>query len=267
MMFVFDNIIGNNGFEGWGVVIDLQMGVFVFYMDGEDVFNVDYQFIIFFGGLGVNLLLSQVVVVVVNFVCFFDQYYIFFNLIGVFNGNIDGLVIYWFYMVGSGFLDVQFLFGLEVSSKVGEGMMVILSKIDFFIFWLVVCLLIFIVVGLEYVVYEINEMGIFFNDVYIFGFVIIDNFYLFIMNMIYMDDGSVEYVVVGFFVFGLLNCVFINIFNIIIGIFGVSVNVVVIFSVGILYDFVFLLEGNYIYYVFYFFSCFYQVLMGGGMVQ
>ena len=267
MMPAPDNITGNNGFEGWGVVTDPQTGVLVFYTDGEDVFNADHQPITPPGGLGANPSSSQAVAVAVNPVCPFDQYYIFSNPTGVFNGNTDGPVTYRLYTVGSGFSDVQLLPGPEASSKVGEGMTVIPSKTDPFTSWLVVRLLAPTAAGSEYVVYEINEMGISFNDVYTFGPAITDNPYSPIMNMTYTDDGSAEHVVVGFSVSGSPNRVFTNTFNTTTGTFGASANVVATFSAGTLYDLAFSPEGNYIYYASYFPSRLYQVPTAGGTAQ
>eukprot|EP00903_Cladosiphon_okamuranus_P000032 g32.t1 len=267
MMPAPNNITGNNGFEGWGVVTDPQTGALVFYTDGEDVFDADHQPVTPPGGLGANPSSSQAVAVAVNPVCPFDEYYIFSNPTGVFNGNTDGPVTYRLYTVGSGFSDVQLLPGPEASSTVGEGMTVIPSKTDPFTSWLVVRLLTPTAAGSEYVVYEINEMGISFNDVYTFGPAITDDPYSPIMNMTYTDNGSAEDVVVGFSVSGSPNRVFTNTFNTTTGTFGASANVVATFSAGTLYDLAFSPGGNYIYYASYFPSRLYQVPTAGGTAQ
>ncbi|MEO0874271.1 MAG: hypothetical protein AAFY48_06660 [Bacteroidota bacterium] len=105
------NIGNSNGFEGWGVVTDPQTGDLLFYTDGEEVFDSDHQDITPPGGLGANASSSQAVAVAVNPVCPFDQYYIFSNPTGVFNGNTSGPVTYRTYTIDQGFSAITALPG------------------------------------------------------------------------------------------------------------------------------------------------------------
>ena len=76
---------------------------------------------------------SQAEVIAVNPVCPFNQYYIFSNPTGVYNGSTSGPVTYRLYTVGGGFSPVTPLPGPHVSLRLGEGLRVITSKPDTFV--------------------------------------------------------------------------------------------------------------------------------------
>ncbi|MEO0723478.1 MAG: gliding motility-associated C-terminal domain-containing protein [Bacteroidota bacterium] len=259
------NIGNSNGFEGWGVVTDPQTGDLLFYTDGEDVFDADHQDITPSGGLGANASSSQAVAVAVNPVCPFDQYYIFSNPTGVFNGSTSGPVTYRTYTIDQGFSAITALPGPNGGLSVGEGMAVIPSRTDPFTSWLIVRLLAPTPNGSDYVVYRIDETGIAFEATYNFGPAVTDNPYSPIMNMTYVNDpSSTTGVIVGFSVSGSPNRVFINFFNTATGAFVGSAATLATFSSGTLYDLEFSPGGNYVYYASYFPSALYQVPIAGG---
>lgn len=260
-----DNISNTNGFEGWGVVTKPETGELLFYTDGEDVFDANHQDITPSGGLGANASSSQAVAIAVNPVCPFNQYYIFSNPTGVFNGgSASGPVTYRLYTVGGGFSAITPLPGANGGQSVGEGMAVISSKTDPFTSWLIVRLLDPTPTGSNYVVYRIDENGISHNATFNFGPPVTNNPYSPIMNIAYVDNGSADDVIVGFSVSGSPNRVFTNTFNTTTGSFYGAANTVATFSSGTLYDLEFSPGGNFIYYASYFPSALYQVSIDGG---
>lgn len=260
-----NNISSTNGFEGWGVVTTPETGELLFYTDGEAVFDANHQDITPSGGLGANASSSQAVAIAVNPVCPFNQYYIFSNPTGVFNGgSASGPVTYRLYTVGGGFSAVTPLPGVNGDQRVGEGMLVIPSKTDPFTYWLIVRLLDPTPNGSNYVVYRIDENGISHNATFNFGPPVTNNPYSPIMNITHVDNGSADDVIVGFSVSGVPNRVFTNTFNTTTGSFGGQANTVATFSSGTLYDLEFSPGGNFIYYASYFPSALYQAPINGG---
>lgn len=259
-----NNIDGNNGFEGWGVVSNPETGDLLFYTDGDEVFDANHQDITPAGGLGANPSSSQAVVIAVNPVCPFNQYYIFSNPTGVYNGSTSGPVTYRLYTVGGGFSPITPLPGPNGNLSVGEGLLVIPSKTDPFVSWLIVRLLAPSPNGSDYVVYRIDPSGISFNATYNFAPAVTNSPYSPIMNMTYVDDESADNVIVGFSVSGSPSRVFTNTFNTTTGAFNGQGNVVASLSLGTLYDLEFSPNGDFIYYASYSPSALYQVPINGG---
>lgn len=260
-----NEITNTNGFEGWGVVTNPETGELLFYTDGEDVFSGNHQDITPSGGLGASASSSQAVAITIKPVCPFDQYYIFSNPTGVYGGgNTNGPVTYRTYTIGGGFSAITALPGPDGTKSVGEGMLVIPSKTDPFVFWLVVRLLAPTPNGSNYAVYRIGSSGISHQGTFSFGPAVTDNPYSPIMNMTYIDDGSTDDVLVGFSVSGSPNRVFVNRFNATTGVFEDDASELANFSEGTLYDLEFSPGGNYLYYASYFPSALYQVSVNGG---
>lgn len=262
------NITSSNGFEGWGVVTKPETGELLFYTDGNFVYDGNHQDITPDDGLGANSSSSQAVAVAVRPVCPFDQYYIFSNSTGVGASvggtNSSGPVTYRIYTIGGGFSPVLPLPWPNGDLDAGEGMTVIPSKTDPFTFWLIVRLLDPSPNGSNYVVYRINESGINFHVTHAFGPAVTNIPYSPIMNMTYVDDGSIDDVIVGFSVSGSPNQVFTNVFDTTTGNFVGPVNMLASFSSGTLYDLEFSPAANFVYYATYFPSVLYQVPINGG---
>ena len=263
-----NSITNDNGFEGWGVVTNPETGDLLFYTDGEKVYDENHAEITPAGGLGANASSSQAVAVAVNPVCPFDQYYIFSNPTGVFNGSTSGPVTYRIYTIGGGFSPITALPGPNGNLTVGEGMVVIPSRTNPFLSWLIVRLLAPTPNGSDYVVYRIDETGIAFEATYNFGPPVTDNPYSPIMNMTYVNDpSSNQEVIVGFSVSGSPNRVFINSFNATSGAFTGPAPTLASFSGGTLYDLEFSSGGNYVYFATYNPSVLYQVPADGSEPQ
>lgn len=275
-----NKISDTNGFESWSIVTNPTNGNLLFYTDGKDVFNASHTKITSVGDLGASPSSTQPVAVCVVPVCPFNQYYIFSNPTGQPGGlatATNGPITYRIYTVGGGFSASQNLPGQFSNVAVGEGMIIIPSKTDPYVFWLITRDITPTATSSKYIVYKIDGNGINYKGTYNFGPPIIGPTDSPISSMAFRDDGSANNVVVGFTMSrkvnltnpssSINNMIFTNNFNTTTGDFiGPIVNIAS-FTEGILYDLEFSPNGQFVYFATYYPSVLYQADMNGNVVN
>ena len=290
-------ITSSNGSEGWAVFTDPNTGVLQFYTDGKDVFNGSHVKVNGPGtDLGASPSSAQPVVACVQPICPFEDYYIFSNPAGVFPSlNGFGPLTYRIYNTNTQTFTpalsspASAMPGPHATDEVGEGMILIPNAQDPFEYWLINRLLVPGTSHSTYVVYRIDEFGIFHHADFDFGPAIPGTSGSTgpIMNMAYSVDAVANPFIckVGFAcskkgsTFD--NHLFSIDFNMTTGNFDLSTyNLHTSFSSNILYDLEFSPNGQFIYYGTYFSNILYQfdlstnssvqmrnfgVLRGGGL--
>ncbi len=267
-----NKISDTNGFESWSIVTNPTNGNLLFYSDGRDVFDASHAKITPVGGLGASPSSTQPVAVCVVPVCPFNQYYIFSNPTGLESPPAtNGPITYRIYTVGGGFSASQNLPGQFSNVAVGEGMIIIPSKTDPYVFWLITRDITPTATSSKYLVYKIDGNGINYKGTYTFGPPIPGPTGSPISSMAFRDDGSANNVTVGITMSGSPNRVFTNKFNTNSGDFiGPVVNIASIPSSvsvpNLLYDLEFSPNGQFIYFATYYPSVLYQADMNGNVV-
>lgn len=262
------NTNGVFGAEGTAVVTDPYTGELLFYTDGRFVYDDNHQLLDIdpnvpgFEQLGANPSSTQPAAVCVVPQCPFNEYYIFSNPTGTGVVNGDGPVAYRRYnTVNQSFSQQLSMPGPYGNENTAEGLIVIPSRTDPFLFWVIFRLQRYQdIVGdgvrdeIAHVVYRIDPSGISFHDVFSFGPVLDPNA-RYLMNIAYTsakfpnDPDNVE---VGFAAHLGRNLYTIT-FNSTTGNFDVpsAVNIDHNITSGVLYDLEYSPDGSKLYYATY----------------
>ncbi len=169
-------ITPENGFEGWAVATDPVSGELMFYTDGRSVFNSDHEDISPAGGLEASPSSAQPVALCVEPILPIKKYYVFCNPTGKepVAGTTTGPGSYRIFdKTTESFSASNPLPGPYGTENIGEGMLIIPSKYDHNVFYLITRLLDpvgpIIASKSRYVVYKVDPLGVSFNGAYDLG--------------------------------------------------------------------------------------------------